>query len=251
METTTPIIRIIEEGTSTNILLNEWIKEEQVPEGSILAARSQTAGKGQKGNSWHSEPGENLTFSMVLYPHSISIQAQFIISQIVSLAVKQVIDPYVQGVSIKWPNDIYVGERKIAGILIENNLSGRTIDSCIIGIGLNVNQKSFPDTLPNPISLYQLTQQRADLDRLLQTLQQTIYTDYLRFLADPNKKATIQQAFHMALFRREGLFPYFDRKNNELIMARIESVAPNGTLSLRLENGTIRNYQFKEVEYIL
>ena len=129
---------------------------------SVVAALSQTSGKGQRGNSWISAPGENLTFSVVLkFPSSVSagepepVKAydQFVLSEIAALAVVDLLAEHGIQAKIKWPNDIYVGEKKICGILIENTLQGEWIQHSIIGIGLNVNQRNFDATLPNPTSM--------------------------------------------------------------------------------------------------
>lgn len=252
MQVDETIIKELEEATSTNTLLTTWIKEENVPEGSILVARRQTQGRGQKGNSWHSLPYENLTFSMVLYPLAIHVTEQFVLSQLTALAVREVLLDKYTDISIKWPNDIYAGDRKIAGILIENNLNGKQIASCILGIGLNVNQAVFPEELPNPVSLYQLTGKKEELSQLLQALQTAIYTRYQFLLAQPDKaKEQIHSEFCQALYRKEGYHLYQDKLKNETIRAAIDGVAPNGVFTLRLENGEQRSYLFKEIEYIL
>ena len=130
------------------------------PHGTCVLADRQSAGRGQRGNTWESEPGKNLTFSVLLRPDGLHASQQFRISQAVSLAITDTLDGFLpEGIEakVKWPNDIYVGNRKICGILIENTLCGAAIQHSIIGIGLNINQRDFLSDAPNPVSLYQLT----------------------------------------------------------------------------------------------
>ncbi|MDD4637359.1 MAG: biotin--[acetyl-CoA-carboxylase] ligase, partial [Bacteroidales bacterium] len=164
----TPIIRHLEETTSTNTYLQEWIVKEEVPEGSVVTARIQTQGRGQAGNKWSAEQGKNLTFSMVLYPEFVPVNEQFIISQVAALAVKETLSLYIPDVSIKWPNDIYYRDKKITGILIENNLTAKVFSSSIIGIGININQQAFPENLPNPVSLIQILGKEVSIPEVLE-----------------------------------------------------------------------------------
>ncbi|MDE5927427.1 MAG: biotin--[acetyl-CoA-carboxylase] ligase, partial [Duncaniella sp.] len=127
------------------------------PHGTVVMAREQTAGRGQRGNSWEAEPGCNITLSLLLRPEGLHPARQFVISQAVSLAIADLVSHFVAApVSIKWPNDIYVDDRKICGILIENTITGTSIDRTIVGIGLNVNQTEFRSDAPNPVSMRQL-----------------------------------------------------------------------------------------------
>ena len=133
----------IKETDSTNNLIRKMMQDENLPEGFLVYTDFQTAGKGQPGNTWESEAGKNLLFSIVLYPHEIPIHEQFVLSEIASLSIKNILAKYTDGISVKWPNDIYWNDRKIAGILIENSLKKNEINYSIIGIGLNINQTIF------------------------------------------------------------------------------------------------------------
>src|SRR5690554_2262357 len=133
------IVRL-DEVESTNLYLRQLVREEHPEEGSVVIADYQTGGRGQMGNSWLSAKGENLLFSLLIYPRGVKANEQFIISRIASLAVKNTLDQFTDDIRIKWPNDIYWKDKKIAGILIENDISGRVITNSIIGIGININQ---------------------------------------------------------------------------------------------------------------
>lgn len=147
---------------------------------SVLSALSQTSGRGQGTHTWTSRPGENLTFSIVLKPENICSKDSFTVSQITALSVVRFLNSFGIEAQIKWPNDIYVlGKsegKKICGILIENIFKGDYLASSIIGIGLNINQTDFPEDLPNPISLRQLTGKEHNLEDCLETFLD-IFTD--------------------------------------------------------------------------
>ena len=168
----------IEETNSTNNLLREMNRKEKLPEGFVLYTDFQTAGKGQVGNSWEAENGMNLLFSMVLYPKQIPLDRIFLISQLVSLGVKNSLDRLTTGVTVKWPNDIYWNEKKLAGILIENSLQGNKINAVTIGVGLNVNQKVFLSDAPNPVSLLQILGREVDRNELLESVCEEILLLY-------------------------------------------------------------------------
>ena len=147
------------ELTSTNTELAR-LADEGAPHGTVAIAECQTAGRGQRGNTWESAPGENVTMSVLLHPDGIEPRRQFAISEAVALGVAETLDIYLPAgmrAEVKWPNDIYVGNRKICGILIENRITSTTIERAIAGIGLNVNQELFVSDAPNPVSLRQLT----------------------------------------------------------------------------------------------
>lgn len=148
---------------------------------SVLSALEQTDGRGQHGNKWSSQPGENLTFSIVIKDLRIKSNEQSAISQVTALSLTDFLESHEISAKIKWPNDIYVGDEKICGILIENALKGQEIDWSIIGIGLNVNQLTFPDNLPNPISmgLYNKNKYPYDTRKLLEEFM-VIFTGYYR-----------------------------------------------------------------------
>lgn len=243
---TFPLIHI-SETNSTNSYLQTLCSQQKVEEFTTVIADFQTSGRGQRGNSWESEPNKNILFSFVLFPEFLEARRQFLISQIVSLAIKKELDTYTSDISIKWPNDIYWKEKKICGILIENDLMGRNISRSISGIGININQEAFHSPAPNPVSLFQITGRQYDIFEILRSIMQRVgsYYDLLR----KNETALITQQYEKALFRREGTHRYKDA--NGEFSARIVCVEPEGRLILEDETQTKRGYMFKEVEYIL
>lgn len=236
----------LDETRSTNQYLQELLQHEEHEEGTCVRAGFQTAGRGQQGNFWESEAGKNLTFSVALYPDFLSIVEQFIISQMVSLAMKEVLDHYAEGISVKWPNDIYWHEKKIAGILIENSLIGGQIQHSIIGIGLNVNQETFLSEAPNPVSLKQITGRDFDLEDLLKELLNTIFTYYMKLVQGGAEE--IRKKYLKCLYRKEGFHSYSDE--NGIFSAKIEDVQETGRLCLLTETGERKYYYFKEVAFV-
>ncbi len=237
----------IEETASTNTLLRQM---PDAPHATVLSAKRQSAGRGQRGNTWEAEPGANLTFSILVRPQSIPPAKQMAISRAVALAIVRWLDRYLPDgteASVKWPNDIYVGDSKICGILIEHVLTSGRIERTVIGAGININQKEFRSDAPNPVSLTQLTGQTYPLDVMLRE----VAADIINLVeAEDRAGGNLTQADYMArLWRRKGLHPYRDTTGE--FMASIADVAPDGTLTLRLSDSTLRTYAFKEVSAIL
>lgn len=241
-----PRIRRVRETVSTNSLLREWMGEEKVPEGSVVVADFQTAGRGQIGNVWESEAGKNLTFSVALYPTCVAANRQFVISQIAALGVKETLDAYTGGVTVKWPNDIYWGDRKICGMLIENDLAGHDLRSSIIGIGINLNQEVFRGDAPNPISLIQIIQREVDREEVLDRFLSIFYGYYLSLSRGEGEGIGIR--YQAALYRGDGYHRYRDGEGE--FEARIHGIASTGHLLLALRDGRVRRYAFKEVSYV-
>jgi BirA family transcriptional regulator, biotin operon repressor / biotin---[acetyl-CoA-carboxylase] ligase len=234
----------IKQTNSTNALLWQMIREESLPEGFVVQTDFQTAGKGQVGNSWESESGKNLLFSMVLYPHHIAPDEQFLLSQIVSLGIKKTLDEYTEGIAVKWPNDIYWNDKKLVGILIENLLQGNKIKSVVIGIGLNVNQKVFVGNAPNPVSLRQITGKRINRKLLLGKICQNI----LELYAGLNIEK-IRTEYAESLYRKAGFHAF--SAENETFRAKIISVHLDGQLELETEAGERKGFYFKEVSFVV
>lgn len=242
-ENETPQILWLKETESTNNHLRRLLDKEQLPEGSLVVTDFQTAGKGQVGNSWESEAGMNLMFSLLLYPDFIPANRQFLISQIASLSVKETLDAYTDFIQVKWPNDIYWKDRKICGMLIENDLSGQLLYCSIIGIGLNLNQSLFRSNAPNPISLTQITGKKYDREEVLNRFLRIFFQYYCLLLQE--KEEEVRTAYMQALYHGEGYHRYRDGQGQ--FEARIQAIEPTGHLILQLRDGEQRRYAFKEV----
>lgn len=227
----------IEETDSTN----RWLKENG--EGTmVVVADYQTAGKGCGTNAWESERGKNLTFSMLIHPDGILANDQFHITEVVSVAMCKTLQSYIYNkVEIKWPNDIYVGDKKICGILIENRLQGQAIKDCIIGIGLNVNQTEFKSDAPNPVSLSQFLGHELDRAQLLKA--------FLQQFNEAWQRETVGADYRDRLYRREGWHTFEDAQGR--FEARLTGVSEDGHLVLEDKEGLERTYAFKEVQFIV
>ncbi len=241
-----PIMNIIRIDSipSTNSFLKELTSKEKLEDGTVVITSDQTSGRGQMGTFWESEPGKNLTFSIVLYPVFLPIKSNFLISELIALSLKKVLAQYTDHLFIKWPNDLYYKDKKIAGILIENEITGNQISQSVIGIGLNVNQEIFKSDAPNPVSLKQILTVDFDLDLLLKEIiaEITHYYDILK----KGEKEIIRELYHTSLYRGSG-FHSFTQKNGEKFVARIEAVEDNGTIRLITNDGETRFYAFKEI----
>ncbi|MBR3407311.1 MAG: biotin--[Paludibacteraceae bacterium] len=257
----------LSECDSTNTRLKQLLATGQAP--NYIYAGFQTAGRGQTGNGWESERGKNLVCSILVESQKSKVESLFDLNVAVSVAVHRTVTGYglqvtgyglqVTGdeVTIKWPNDIYWKDKKLAGILIENAIVGGELRYAIAGIGLNVNQTEFCSDAPNPVSLRQITGQEQDIDKLMQRLYNEV------------QKATEEDVwdyYRAHLYRREGYWPYVEREvsteptmnaNSQepiaksLFRARIEDVLPTGELVLRDEENKKRIYHFKQIRYVL
>ena len=220
----------------------------QYKQGDIIVAESQTAGRGQRGHTWESGKGQNLTLSAVLEPTFLPPTEQFLLSEVIALAVADTLASYSIKTKIKWTNDIYVGDKKIAGILIEHKLQGNAIGRTIAGIGLNVNQTQFSANLPNPTSM--ATEQGAEFDRaeVLDRLQECIMRRYGQL--QNGERATLQSDYHTMLYRLDAPYRYA-LANGDTFIGTIRGVEPTGALKVEDENGKIGCYLFKEIEFLL
>lgn len=245
--------KIIDVGTteSTNTAARELPVDGTTP--TVVISDNQTAGRGQRGNSWESEPGKNLTFSLVVYPRFISPAAQFELSMLVSLGIVSALDSYIEGqwLSIKWPNDIYFGDRKIAGILIENSLSEHSIERSIIGIGLNVNQTTFKSDAPNPISLTHATGLTLDRQKLLDAVCNSIIDYIYQYESDPEPDE-LAALYNNRLWRKDGQYHvWHDVATDKDFSGMLLGVGLDGRISIVDTEGTIHTYLFKEVQAVL
>ena len=254
---------------------NRWLKDYDLTGGQppceVVVADYQTAGRGCGTNTWESERGQNLLFSMLVHPTELPLDAvaspkrlpanrQFRISMAISVAIVNTLSSYLSPLtsfpsrtrlpvafhlpplSIKWPNDIYVGDRKICGILIENQLQGSCIKDSIIGVGLNVNQLRFVSDAPNPVSLANLTGQIFDREQLLQQLLEAFDAEW----ADLDG---VRSRYLPLLYRRTGFHRFRDAQSE--FCAELVTVEDDGHLLLRNIDGYTHRYAFKEVQFVI
>ena len=239
----------VSQTASTNTYLSRLAAT--LPGGTVIYTPSQTAGRGQKGNSWESEDGKNLTFSMLLKRPPVKARDQFCLSEVAALAVVETLAGEAgDHFTVKWPNDVYWQDNKVCGMLIENSLDGTDIATCIIGIGINVNQQRFLSDAPNPVSLINITGREHDLMPLLKQvcsrIEQTVAA-----LNDDNARADLHRRYMAALYCNDGaMHPYEDAAGNRF-MASVAGIAPDGTLTLQHEDGTRHDYLFKEVRHVI
>lgn len=242
---------------STNLFIREMLTDESsgevvsagaaLPGFTLVVADDQTRGRGQKGNSWETERGKNIIFSLLCHPTFIPPAHQFLLSQSMAIAIQQTLASIVDGVEVKWPNDIYVGDKKISGTLIECDLQGRSISNCIIGVGININQTIFRSDAPNPTSLALLTGKQHDREALLEDIISR-FQHFYQILKE-GKEQEVRSAYMSCLYRRNGSHKYADVRGE--FMAEIAGIEPSGHLLLRFSNGNVVRYEFKDVRFIL
>lgn len=232
---------------STNTYFSNLLKESEYPEGSIVSALFQSKGKGLGQNTWESEKGKNLIFSLVLYPEFLPLEKNFLLSKAVSLGIANYLQAKTNHIKIKWPNDIYYQNNKLAGILIENSIKGSNIKSSIIGIGLNLNQTNFISDAPNPISLSQITKKTYSPDQEIVKLRNNI-----RFFYDKLKVGKfdeINSEYIKCLFRFNEIHSF--KSEGQIFSAKITGVNEFGHLQVLTETQEKKEFEFKEIEFIL
>ncbi|MCC7504236.1 MAG: biotin--[acetyl-CoA-carboxylase] ligase [Saprospiraceae bacterium] len=232
---------------------NDWLKSETAknkpPEGTVVRADSQSAGRGQFGSRWESEAGANLTLSILLHPTWLAASLQFFLSMAVALGAKEAVEKFGVAVSLKWPNDLYAGGKKTGGILIENTLAGTQIQSSIVGIGLNINQINFSPDLPNPTSLALATGRTFDSDQVESALFEGIERRYLQLKA--GHLPDIHRDYEAALFRL-GLVSRFEKTDEHLSFeAVIRGVHQQGFLRLEMPDGRQEQFDLKSIRLLV
>ncbi len=235
---------------STNDYILDKIKAGIISEeGTVVIANKQSAGKGLENNVWESEAGKNLTFSILLKPGFLKADQQFQLTKIISLAVYDYITGHLpnEQVKIKWPNDIYVGNNKIAGILINNTIKGKEIMYTIVGIGLNINQRAFISDAPNPISLWHYLNRDLKIKSCLKDVLSHLDCRYQQLRNSESYQ--INSDYRNALYRLNdyNLFNY----KNSIISARITGVSEYGQIQLLQKNGLEITCDLKEIEFII
>lgn len=224
----------------------------ELPDRAMVIAERQTAGRGQRGNSWESAPGLNLTFTMLWRPERLLPREQFSLSEAVALAITDLLERYAIRARVKWPNDIYVGDYKIAGILIEHSVTSTAIEHSRIGIGLNVNQREFKSNAPNPVSMSLLTDSRYDLEKLTVEVADALVSRLEKSNgADDREK--LHEEFKEKLWRGgDGPYVFRDKTTGNCFTGKISDVSPSGPISVYdCDTGCVRTYAFKEIEFVL
>ena len=216
---------------------------------SVVAAVNQTAGRGQRGNRWFSAPGDNLTFSLLLRPESLPAREVMALTCFATLAVREALLKEGVPAVIKWPNDIYVGKRKICGMLVENGLDGADIAWSVIGIGINLNQTEFPGGVLNPTSLKRLTGKTYDPAAFLESLCHGLES-WLPYLQTEESRKGLRGIYEQDLFQKNLLARYREIATGKEFMGKILGITPEGLLRIEAE-GRERTFGFKEVSYIL
>ena len=248
----------IKQTNSTSTLLREQYSE-NMPHLYTIRTDYQTAGRGQAGNSWESEEGKNLLFSALLKYKDIRAAEQWRLSMLVAVALWDVLANYLpqEQLTIKWPNDIYFGDKKLVGILIENSLIGGYVGYSIAGIGVNVNQTKWLSTAPNPISMKEITGQEYDVEGLMR--------EWIEAIRAWEKCTTeeLSTAYLQRIYRREGWHKYVEREVSVLptmiaqqntegaFLAEFVGVTEQGELVLRMQDKTEKKYHFKQIRFVL
>ena len=233
-------------GTTTST--NDDARDAKYRHGDIVWAEHQTAGRGQRGHKWLSPEGENLTFTMVVEPHFLPVAEQFLLCEAMSVALTDTFAAYGIETRIKWTNDIYAGDRKLEGVLIEHSYSGATLSRSLLGIGINVNQTDFDPSLPNPVSMAQLTGRRYDRREVLETFERCMLARYEQF--ERGEREALQRDYRDHMYGLGQRRP-FRRPDGSLTHGIIEGVRTSGELMLRHDDGSLGEYLFKEIEFVI
>lgn len=234
----------LEITTSTN----DDARDEKYREGDVVWADFQTAGRGQRGHEWHSRKGENLTFSAVLEPLFVPIAEQFSVSEVIALSLVDMLAEHDIEAKIKWTNDIYVGDRKLVGILIEHSLAATTLRRTIAGVGINVNQTEFDSSLPNPVSMAQLLGRELDAEAVLKCFLDHLQRNYE--LLRGGAKEALHERYNTLLYRKNE-FHTFALPCGTHFSGAIRGTKPSGALAIEDEKGETKDYLFKEVEFVI
>ncbi|MCC5937896.1 MAG: biotin--[acetyl-CoA-carboxylase] ligase [Lunatimonas sp.] len=229
---------------STNDVALEFIRSGKASHGMVFWTQKQTKGKGQRGNSWFSEPDKNLTFSIVLKHSALDVSSIFLLNVAVSLAVHAVLREFIDSILIKWPNDFVDAKKgKIGGMLIENSISGHQVEYSVIGLGINVNQSQFP--FPGATSLSLLANREFSLESLIQDLLLSMETNYMKVVR--GEVSTLLPAYLNHLYRFQQWAMYDDGAAFE---GKIVGVSSDGRLLVQKQNGETHRYSLKSIKFL-
>ncbi len=232
---------------STNEEALRLIAEDRAQEGLVLQAHDQTRGRGTGNNRWESEPGKNLTFSLVLCPHFLEPSQQFVLTEMVSLALFEVVEHRLGSdcLSIKWPNDLWFKDKKLAGVLVQNRIKGNRLDYSVVGVGLNVNQKKFLTDAPNPASMIHFSGKEENLSGLLEEILKQLSHAYEKIKRNIK---SLEDSYLQKLYRIGEWSEYSDEAG--FFTAKITGIDLYGRLLMTDRQGNRRIYGFKEVKFL-
>jgi BirA family biotin operon repressor/biotin-[acetyl-CoA-carboxylase] ligase len=232
---------------STNTFATELLSNQKPPEGCIIVAKEQTAGRGQLSKSWESEPGKNITLSVILYPHFLPPSAHTLLNQTIALGVHDLIASFVKkNIRIKWPNDIMVGDKKIAGILVQSSLQGEQIQYCVVGIGVNINQTIF-HYAERPTSAALETGLQFNLSDCISRLCKFLELRYM--MLREGLRAEINAEYHNVLYRRGEWADYCRTTDGEKFKAQLQGISPEGKLLLQTATG-MESFHLHEIRFL-
>ena len=222
--------------------------------GDVILARSQVRGRGQGSNRWHASPGQNLTLSVVLEPDHLPVARLFALTQLTGLAVARTVahflpDDLAATVRVKWPNDVYVGDRKIAGVLVQNSLRGSVVHWSVLGIGLNVNESAFPAELRgSATALLSLTHGTRDLATVRTVLFQHLSDLYP--LTIPDALPELDRLYHQLLYRKNAPTLFTRTAGGPAVRGRIRGVTTAGQLRVALATGEVEVFALREIRLV-
>ena len=237
-------------STNDEMLRLLTVNRADVTEGTLIYADEQTNGRGQVGNRWESESGKNLLASIVLFPDFLPADHQFLVTQVGALAVRDFLTLHVglQNVTVKWPNDVYEQDKKISGTLNEAMLMGKSMAYVILGVGVNLNQKTFSAYPANPVSALQLTKKEFDVAEAAVLLRQCVMSRYMQLVNGEEEQ--IRSEYLSVMYRRNGFYRYED-ESGCVFSAKLVTVHSEGALELELPDGKRRSFLFKQVKFVL
>ena len=242
------VLQHFEVLSSTSAYATELLAKTTPSEGTVISASYQEAGRGQIGSSWLASAGKNLLLSVILYPRWLPAREQFSLSRAIALAVADTITSVAgESAQVKWPNDVYLGDKKLAGILIQNSLVGSHLQWSVAGIGLNVNEPAFPDNLPKASSLYLMTGREYQLQEVQQILLQRVEQRYLQLKTKPQ---LIRANYLQQLYRYQEWHPFVEAGTSREFIGQIIGVQENGKLAIQKQDESVQYFDLKEVAFV-
>ncbi len=232
---------------STNEHALSLLSKSKPAEGTVISTSNQWAGRGQIGSKWESEPGKNVALSIILYPNFLLAINQFLLNQAISIAVNSMVEHHFpKRCKIKWPNDVYIHDKKVAGILIQNSISGNKLKSSVVGIGININQERFSSEALNPTSFLLEKGEKFEIPQLISQLCQAIESWYLKLKS--GKTLLIQQAYLDNLYRFQKNSIY-KKTNGQIFEGKISGISESGQLKIATEDG-VELFGLKEIQFL-